>query len=873
MSSITPDRLPSYTDDEIEYFHPFFEFAGRKALHSSGLESSIILVHHKDINGITVDFSFERTENKRIVLLVEIKRTPAAMSSTRYRYQALSYRKEADANADTPYYVLTNLEKADIFKYDPNRPRVASQIIYGSPFNIGSFQTTALPEFLVNLERFIKTSLEIALNNTGEYEENLDKLNDVLITNISSAGNWHKILMPISYEYVRGASIHYPSLKARLREGHWEVADRYKSQPLRLREKGSSVDFENIFRDPLPDPDHPIAFDRDLLHSGHISGQLRANGEDLASLVQELIEKHSTLPDGPGIVETDDELARLLAISASDALDRQLIPNDIVCDPAAGTGRLLTAAHSLIFQSLGPQQWWANEINPFFSEPLCLRLGLDHANELRQGNVPKITIADIVDLERSDFTNVKVILMNPPFLSGIQATNEKRRFAQAIERVTGSRSLVNAGQIGLEALFLELVWGLAPEDAVIACILPFQILMRKSDEMQLFRRFLVEKFGLTHLISYPREGLFERVMKRTLIAVGRKNFGGTSVKCIDVRMPLERVDYHDLLSALQNARTQLGRAATLKITPKQELQNSIPNGWGLGSVLARANEWVETNLSNFRQLDRVAAGLKRGTSGNSGCSDLSAIKPNGPISALLPLIPQNWRCPSINNSDDFPKVLTQENPQTLSPLLPNEAWTTGSSESATLDKIINEYLRIKSARPNARGTQAVAERSLETARRAIYRDVKIFSANSVLIPRASRILARIGVLRDPYVVSTNFIVVSMNDFENTLLTASWLSSVFSQIQMEALNNDQEGMRKLEKRQIALLHIPDFSRMSNEEKQSATQAFHNDPPLNSQHPTLRNLDMVWLKLAFPGKPNSFLNDAFALMADLCEERSS
>lgn len=145
MGTSTALCLPKYSDDEVKSFHPVFQRAADRAIDKLGLTGKIRAEHHRSFGGITVDFSFERIKNKRVILLAEIKRTPSAVQSTRYRYQAMSYRKEADAVAETPYYLLTNLEIADLFRYDSNRPRPASQLVKllaSSLKNPASFQAS-----------------------------------------------------------------------------------------------------------------------------------------------------------------------------------------------------------------------------------------------------------------------------------------------------------------------------------------------------------------------------------------------------------------------------------------------------------------------------------------------------------------------------------------------------------------------------------------------------------------------------------------------------------------------------------------------------------------------------------------------------------
>ena len=104
------------------------------------------------------------------------------------------------------------------------------------------------------------------------------------------------------------------------------------------------------------------------------------------------------------------------------------------------------------------------------------------------------------------------------------------------------------------------------------------------------------------------------------------------------------------------------------------------------------------------------------------------------------------------------------------------------------------------------------------------------------------------------VVSTNFLVAQFVDDIRARVTASWLLSVFGQLQMELNGIDQEGMRKLESRQIGNILIPDFSIFSNEDKQALISAYIDDDPLDFTNIIIRDLDELW---------ETYLNKYFGL----------
>ena len=306
---IIKKTLPRYSDDEVTVFHPLFERACIEAIDDLGLSSEIKVEHHKSFGGLTVDFAIERIVTSRVVLLVEIKRTPSAVKSTRNRHQALSYRKEADSISETPYYVLTNLEITELFKYDPHRPRPSSQIISESPFYAGLMSASCFGDFYNNLIAIIKRIIDITLGDAGEYKNNSEELHQKLKACVNDKNNWHKVFMAASYEYIRGAASRHADLSKRISNNGWKPADQYLSDPSRLSSKGALIDFDKIFCGPLPEPNHPEAFDPRYLNELYNAGISSTDGEDIVEAVNNVLG-----PSEPGIVETDVELARLLSI-------------------------------------------------------------------------------------------------------------------------------------------------------------------------------------------------------------------------------------------------------------------------------------------------------------------------------------------------------------------------------------------------------------------------------------------------------------------------------------------------------------------------------------------------------------------------------
>lgn len=870
--ALSRPNLPSYSDDEVKDFHPAFEYAANNALKLVTGGCDIKVVHHRLINGITVDFAFERKSTGKIILLAEIKRTASDTQSTRTRNQARTYFLEAKPHTEAPYYLTSNLEIIDLFKNDNARPQVSSQIIKGSPLQSGTLtgdlSTSDENDFYTNLENNIAKALTHALSNIGDYEESFISLQVNLKDALLDPDKWHQLFMPVAFEYIRGASKKTKALESLIKSVGWKPADVYKGTPQKLIDLGEQVDFYQIFKDPAPLPNDSKSFHNKTIADAYNAGLNRVTGDDLAEIVNELL-----APTGLGIVETDDELARLLSIVAKDIFIGEIGDDDVICDPAAGSGKLLIAA-SQIFTGLKSSQYWANEVNPLFAESLSLRLGLNHAASISPTEHPKVSIGNVANLSKDDFEKVMVLLLNPPFISGVKDTELKNKIANRIKAISGKNSITNNGQIGLEAVFLELVWHLIPDGTVITAIMPHSYTSRLSAEVVAFRRFLINQLKLTHIVTYPRNGLFEKVSKQTVIFAGIKDTNPErNIKIIDIQVPLTNIDYTLLSSGLKSGSLSPTRGVDVtELTAKSMLVNLE---WGafIGNK-AKTSELMGTLFVNFKKFDNLGAGLRRGTAGNNGCADLAIYSKSDIVGKLIGSVaPQSsWIKPGINNSKIFEKILDVATAPELALVPPAKAYQAGTAENLTLSQIIKLYISKEAKLAPTAKPQKKNVKDISGVTKSLKSNQKLFQTYQVLIPRGSRKFGRIGVAITPIVISTNFVIAKFNSEQEAKLVASWLYSVFGQIQMELNCSNQEGMRKLEKEPISKIMYPDISLIPLATQNALIAAYIADDPLQFKSPKPRAVDTLWAQYIAASVHADVIVKTFNLFRGMCEDRN-
>lgn len=857
--------IPTYSSPENAVFHPVFKRAAEEALIAKGLSQQLEIIGQFPSPTGPIDFVFFDRATQKVVLPVEIKRTPSSVRGLGRR-QARDYWSNLGVQCQTPFYCSTNLELTELFRYDHARPKTSSQRIDLKNAHSGAFDTTNEAVFYNNLIECIGELLGIVLGSLGyEYAVGLSQFQANIEASVNDHSKWHQFFIPACFEYIRGASTDSHNLKNST--SNWRQAGFYSSNPNRLIQLGKSIDFGHVFCEPAPNPSDPDSFNNAVLIEAFDSGKALGNGDDIAELVNEAL-----APSGLGIVETDAELSQLMAVFARAVLGREIESHEIAMDPGSGSGRLLTALPIAAFPHLMPNQVWANEKEIQFSEALSLRLGLSFANVLTPNAVPRITIGNIEDANVEDFANVKLIVMNPPFISGVQSVEIKRKFLNRIREVSGEESCINEGQIALEALFVELITSFAANETIVASIFPAQHFFRLSDEAVKLRRFLASKFSLTHIVFYPSRGVFQGVTKQTVLIVGVKGCVDPEVSLVEIQTQVGEVDFSQLMAGLLAGSQSPAHGVSVSSIPRSELVSSSTDGWKslIGSG-KRAQAYIDSYFNSYKKIGELPAKqVRRGTVGNGGNTKLTVFslsKPHFPD--VIALIPKSWLRPMLNTTDDMPRELTATNAPEMTFMPPATAFEAGSTENLMLRKIVDLYL----AQPHkTEGKQVKKVHTQAEVIKKLKSDQKDFGSGWVLIQRASRTRGEISTLEsDSVLLSTNVPMVQINTLRERRLLASWLLSVFGQLQLEQFGTPQEGMRKLEMGSVKQVGYPDFSTIPTNIEATLMSNFSHEPALSFTCVTARPSDYLWAQVVDPINPHECLDRALLVIQELIDER--
>ncbi|ARD47514.1 BpuSI family type II restriction endonuclease [Sporosarcina sp. P33] len=869
MVNKTCSVLPVYTDSEVTVFHPLCEKALNDALLQLKLDSTYTVKHHEYIGSLEADFVIQNKVTKKYLIFIEVKRTKASLTSTRYRKQAQSYVTEASVRAEKPYYCLTNLEVIEIFKHDDSRPIVSQQLLEPGPILVGDFSD--MPQnFYDNLVKSFMDVINMAFKDSGKYILSTSRLYSMLDTRKNNLDSWHQTLMVTGYEYIRGA------LKGQNVKNSSKDAVYFQNRPDKLMAEGKKIDFKDLFSSPFPNSADKDLWDVNFLSELNSLGEKTLTGDELAELIHSVAIKGK---EHDGIVPTDIELGKVLSILSHHILDRELKSNETICDPAAGSGNLL-ATTSSAFPNIGPSQLWANDIEPFFIELLSIRLGLLFPHEISPSNATLITSKDICELNPNDFKDVKIVVLNPPYLSGVMSSLRKKKFSEKIKDINGKESSTSIGQVGIEAPFLELVINLISAGTVVSAIMPKQYLTSKGPEAVAFREFLITEFGLKHIFQYPREGIFKEVTKDTVIFIGQKGSSVSTIEVLNSVIKLEQIDLNTLKESLikvkgnsnLNTPIDMGMGLELSIIDTNNFRASIPSGWSfLTPSRKNADDWVNNNLSNMcLRLSNLNYDIKRGRVGNQGASDLIFINSKADFwRKVESLIPASWMCPALRRITNINHPIINSNNTDLHFLCPpSTAFLDNTRDSMLLNQILDEYIDFQEYVTKQKKTN----KSKDDLIKLLLSEIRYSSKpDTILIPRAIRRSAKAFIASNEIYCSTNVISVNTLNKSESLLLLSWLTSIFAQLHFETMAKDQEGARKLEALNIKDLYVPDFSQIPNSIKNELLKEAKVISFFDLRNPEIRKVDKLWAEFLWGNAAKDKAEEACIILEDIVYER--
>ena len=862
-------NLPQYWDDEVRVFHPLFEDALNHTLSNMGLEDELEVIHHwttKGFSGI-IDFAICNKKSKKVLLPIEVKKTVIDLKAIG-RKQARGYLETLGIFRGSDYYLATNLEHVELFKDTPNRVLTMAQLLNMPGSYVGDLKTSDYEAFIETLQNSLEQVLEAVRGNDGsDYASNISGLLHALETSVEDLESWHQAQAFYAFDYIRGALSLDSYFKKSVDE--WKPAGSFANLPGAMRDLVSKIDFDLLF-EKLPSGRFNDQEISQISAGAFEAGQAEDLGEDLAGVVNEI----AYLVKGiPGVVETTPNLADLLVAQLSMIVGPTLSDNMKILEPGCGSGNLIVALKKY-YEHLTVKQIFGIEKQEIFREVLSLRLGLHFKDSLRNGERPDLSIRTLESINVSECKDVGLVVMNPPFIRGIDCVEERKKIANLIFELTDTKSMLTGKQLGYECGYLELLLNLVPERTVIASIFPKNALLR-PDSREL-REYLIKDFGLKQIVLYKDNNLFGSVQKSTVILIGSKGSKNERIEIFNYAENLENFDFQKFKVDSDRDRYIQKLGSRIEIETRTLLE-SAEAGWK--SLLGGVESEYKACLSQILGCSKFSTigenhKLTRGTIGNKGASDflfnpkISSKDSQRKKPEKWHEIPSDWILPAIKNSDSVPREITKKFGDSAI------HYPEGHRVEDTEKSLFENYLQLNrdASKPKSNsGSQRKVDKSSEDLSKILEVSRPVHGP-VVLIPRGQRVAAQISFSSEKeLMVSTNFFVAECRTRAQAIILASWLLTLFGQLQLEHSGIDQEGMRKLEKSQIENCLIPQEVNFTEHELDELEKVLLETDPLLFRAIAPREIDEIWARKLSPDNWIDLMVSAESTLQEMCNQR--
>lgn len=352
----------SYVDSEVKIFHPLCEDALNQALKNLSLNSEYEVLHHQYTGTLEMDYVVRNRRTKKYLCVIEVKRTPADVQSTRYQVQAQSYVQMNSPENEKPFYILTNLEKLISFRYDTTKPRVYQQMLLPGLENVCDFSMDDEHKIVNKLAKIFTRLIDEFRNDRYQYLTTLEQFLGYMNSTIADDKKWKSSMAMLMYEYIRGAfrAVRRTEIRYDVHKFHNDIEQ--------ICIEANSVDFDGIFAYDSAKYLPRLTMSASILADIYKYGNVNISGDAIADALHNMVseDKHHE-----GEVATDLELASLAAVLAKMS-NGALANGKKICDPAAGSGNLICSSINIF--NAEPNQLIANDINPKLIELLSLRL-------------------------------------------------------------------------------------------------------------------------------------------------------------------------------------------------------------------------------------------------------------------------------------------------------------------------------------------------------------------------------------------------------------------------------------------------------------------------------------------------------------------
>ena len=854
----------NYSDSEVGVFHPICEKALNLALEELHLSSEYQVLHHQSTGSLEMDFVIKNRSTGKYLCVIEVKKTKNAVNSERYQYQAMSYVQSAIEQMEKNYYILTNLEYITCFRYDKERPRYYQQRLENGSRNVDEFKNIVtdkdLNEFTCKLKDAFKKFIEKFIHDSFTYDHSFQEfIEHIKLYKAGDLSIWKSYLAVCFYQYIRGSQIQ-KRVSRKLKD-----IKNFRGNIEKLCDEALMLNFKSIFDYHSNPFTKDNIVDRSIISEMFKLGQKYPIGDKIADLLHYYVSYGKEID---GEVATDTELSKVVAMLAH-LIHGNLKIDEYICDPAAGSGNLIHATAQEF--KISPNRILANDINSKLLEILSLRLGLEYIDTIKPNNSPSISDHNIETLPKEYFNNVGVLVINPPYVSGINCIDRKEYFFNRIKELTGKEPITQIGQMPLEGAFLELITHLLPQGTTVACVLSKSHLLARGVESTTIRKLILNSFGLRIVFDYPRESIFEHVIKDTFVFIGKLGQPAQRIDLINCIADIPDVDIFELKNFLkENLGAECkyeGDGFAIAGVSYDVFSQAINDGWRfINPTHLRIKDFLTQYFyqnSQLQSLDKTQFNLHRGEVANKGGSDLIYLNKKWFNSKLKDKYSAHLKL-GMRNADPMIMVLSEGDTNFL---------CSDALSDMELDEIITVYLNYESEKDSSKVKQKKKSKSLEQLRSIVKNEnSRKTLTNSILIPRDIRRYGKAYLATQEIFVSTNFMILNLEDYTNAYLLTTWFTTIFYQLICENTTKNQEGTRKMEKQDLVTTVIPNLEIIPLDLKNELL-GIQNVTFLDLENPQVRDIDILWSKILFGNDYEYVLSKAKEYLSQMVELRKT
>jgi len=864
-----------YGADEVKAFHPIVERCANAALLKAKLSDKYCLRHHygKHISGIP-DFSLHDKLTDDYVCIIEVKKTPADTLGQDAGYQAKNYTRQLFPLrwklGHLPNFCVTNIEYTQFYGLREGSSLIGC-LLEGSPKVSAAIDSThleakftdILADYFQNIDRKIEHEFSMQLETISEsFNESFFSIAQIMganfhrISNFVSSDKDEDLRRGVLYELFRFSFYYF--IKEFYLLNNNKLASQFndfETSKLNAKElvdhinrnfqKVMEIDFVNLIKNyPSGNPIFPS-----MLLANEELGKIFNNFIiTLEKNAKEGLKKNSSLLNYVSLITSDiynkKEMHSTGKIMSDEVLSDILAGftistyNASVLDPCCGDGNLLVSAYKRKKRLQGKNNYSHNQLLDDITgvdiDPTLIQLSAFKliGQDFNRVDSDTHTILTANDFILTDINNTfDAVVMNPPYLRNEDLpTQNKENWLRNIESSIGVKSFIrNVSQPNLYYYFIEKAMDRLSDNGTGAFILMSKFLNNKDGSP--LKQYLTPY--LESVIHYP-PSFFEGFAVTTDIFIVKKSHRvSEKISFLNIKDTSLLADIGSLKEIIANKDNVLSKQYSLINVMRSEIDANC--NWRLYLIDLDMKFEKFSEISNMKPLNSYFTKIIRGKAGNAGGSAyMFPDSGNNDLKELVPNIEKEYIGPGLKinkvTKGRRRHFLLTEKCMLYSRGINIPREIIGEFGCAPLPPGITSYL---SAMQNKLGCEEFKKVTSNIVNSQMVPDI--------IIPRGDRIKHAVFYYSNnsvPMLLSTNFFALigyngeTLHSKEESIkFISAFLLSSFGQLQFEIHGNSQEGSRKIEKRNIEKIHVPDPNSLSQYQLNNVLEAYHSLDAIN------------------------------------------